>query len=395
MRSVLLALCLAIPWSGSAAVVPYPAEVRVGVLGLLAPQRVEVTSVSELRSTSGHTFAAGRRVVIEVDRESLRFGGPSRNRWRGRSISVGARGERISVVVHGRNVRRRLLPAPVEFSLRGNRVVLVATFALEDLVASAVAAELAGVTETAALEATAIAIRSYIATSRARHDDEGFDVCDSTHCVHSAGLVEAGSGSDAAAVSAASMTRERVLARAGHVVTGYVTSCCGGETTTPSRTWGGKDLGDFVPVACRVCSGRSTCSWERTVPATSIASAIADAFGKPVPSDFTLRTRPDDGLAVRTVTIVAGAREWTVYRDAFRMAIGRRLGWDTLPSSNYEWTTERRRYRFRGSGRGHGIGLCMMGAVELSIAGRTREEILLAYFPRAIIELLPRPSGGV
>lgn len=395
MRSMLLTVFLAIPWTGSAAVVPYPAEVRVGVLGLLAPQRVEVTSMSELRSSSGHTFAAGRRVVIEVDGESLRFGNPGRHRWRGQSVSVGARGERVSVVVHGRNVRRRLLPAPVEFTLRGNRIVVVATFSLEDLVASAVAAELAGVTQAAALEATAIAIRSYIATSRARHDDEGFDVCDSTHCVHSAGLVEAGSGVNSAASSAASMTRERVIARDGHVVTGYVTSCCGGETTTPSRTWGGKDTGDFVPVACRACSGRAACSWERTVPAASIASAIEDAFGQTVPPDFTIRARPDDGLAVRTVTIGAGAREWTVSRDAFRMAIGRRLGWDTLPSSNCDWTAERRHYRFRGSGRGHGIGLCMMGAVELSKAGRTREEILLAYFPHAIIELLPRPSAGV
>ncbi len=53
---------------------------------------------------------------------------------------------------------------------------------LEDYVAGVVAAEAPATATAAVREALAIAARSYAIAMRGRHADEGFDVCDLTHC---------------------------------------------------------------------------------------------------------------------------------------------------------------------------------------------------------------------
>ena len=39
------------------------------------------------------------------------------------------------------------------------------------------------------------------------------------------------------------------------------------------------------------------------------------------------------------------------------------------------------RYRFEGRGSGHGVGMCVIGSMNLAVAGRTATEILNRYFP--------------
>ena len=39
------------------------------------------------------------------------------------------------------------------------------------------------------------------------------------------------------------------------------------------------------------------------------------------------------------------------------------------------------RYRFDGHGYGHGVGMCVIGSVNMAVAGRTATEILNKYFP--------------
>jgi SpoIID/LytB domain protein len=77
--------------------------------------------------------------------------------------------------------------------------------------------------------------------------------------------------------------------------------------------------------------------------------------------------------------------------DAFRMAVGRALGWDTLPSPRFVVERDRGRFRFEGGGFGHGIGLCVAGTVERARRGAARDQILATYFPRARVVLL---EGG-
>jgi SpoIID/LytB domain protein len=88
---------------------------------------------------------------------------------------------------------------------------------LETYVARVLAGEAARESPPAALEALAIAIRTFAVVNRGRHNADGFDVCDQTHCqvVRAATL---------ATERAAAATAGRVLLRAG--VPAFSSSSC-------------------------------------------------------------------------------------------------------------------------------------------------------------------------
>ena len=362
-----------------------PGGVRVDVLSLLTPQRVEVVATGRsIALPGGGHLAPGARLVVERQGGRLTARAPGGWRWSGERLVVGESGGTLEVDVRGRDRRARMLPAPVELATDGRRIRIVAVFALEDLVASAVAAELDQVTDEQALEAAAVAIRSYLVASPGRHAGEGFDVCDTTHCVHSRGL--AASRSPAARATRAAS--RLVLTREGRVVAGYCTACCGGRTATPALVWGGADGGDFESVACAWCAASSYYRWQRVVRADEVARAVEGLVGRSISPDFDVRAEPGPGAWVRSVVVADRGGEARVGGDAFRMAVERRLGWDSVPSPRF--TVERRGGSFvvRGGGYGHGIGLCITGAVARARAGARRDAILAAYFPRARVELL-------
>jgi stage II sporulation protein D len=392
---VLTAIVALVPSGVVAAPVRLPSTVRVDVLSLLSPRRVELTSTASMRISTGATLPAGARLTIDIERRVLRARLKGRLVWQGPSLTVGSQGDVASVDVTGRNRRIRQLPAPVELSVHENRIAIRVEFPLEELVASAVFAEMQGAREPAALAAAAIAIRSYLGASRGRHAREGFDVCDSTHCVHSIGRVSRDQPGASEAIDAVNATTGKALIRDGHIVSGFINACCGGRTATPTELWASEDTGDYTSVECAWCRSSRYFSWTRVLTASSVAGALSDALDEPVRADFSLRTERIASGWVRSVQITGGIRDRRVDGDAFRMAIGRRLGWDSLPSPNFNVARERGSFVFRGAGFGHGIGLCLAGANELARRSKSAAEILEIYFPGVSVVSLPQVSGDV
>ena len=108
----------------------------------------------------------------------------------------------------------------------------VSTLSMETYVARVVAGEAMRDSHPAALEALAIAVRTFALANRGRHRADGFDVCDQTHCQ----VVRA---STQATESAAQATAGRVLLRNGAPASIYYTASCGGRTEKPSAVWPG------------------------------------------------------------------------------------------------------------------------------------------------------------
>jgi hypothetical protein len=67
--------------------------------------------------------------------------------------------------------------------------------------------------------------------------------------------------------------------------------------------------------------------------------------------------------------------------EEFRLAIGRSLGWQHIKSTAFDLQRTGGGYRVTGRGLGHGVGLCMTGAARMAERGRSRRDILAAYFP--------------
>jgi stage II sporulation protein D len=261
----------------------------------------------------------------------------------------------------------------------GYRVTVVD---LETYVAGVVSAEATPEVGTAAREALAVAARSFAVAMRGRHERDGFDLCDLTHC-------QAHREPDAASTRAAVATAGEVLRRGGRVVPAYHHASCGGALEAPEVVWGGEVSMPGVMVARPDPAGAShDDGWREEVTAADLLDA--------------LRTGGHRGDELRGLSVVRrstsgraallrldGLVPAEIDGERFRTVVGRRLGWHVLKSSLYEVTRTGRGHRFDGRGRGHGVGLCVAGASRLGAQGLDRRQILSAYFTDVEVATLP------
>ncbi len=243
---------------------------------------------------------------------------------------------------------------------------------LDEYVAGVTAGEAASASSPAALEALAIAARTYALGNRGRHAADGFDLCDLTHCQV---LRRATRASAAASVA----TAGTYLASGGHVAEVYYTASCGGHTEKPSAVW--REAADVPHLPSRpddACGGEP--SWSSEIAARDLLRA--------------LRAGGFSGETIRGVRVVgrtaSGRAAWLridglspaeVSGENLRSLVGRILGWQHVRSTLFDVTRTGSGYRFAGRGAGHGVGLCVLGATERARHGADAAAILREYYP--------------
>jgi len=197
---------------------------RIGVFGLFHPAELVVRP------------ARGGALIVEMDAQRFTVEDAQ-------NLVLRAVGDRVEA--SGRAPARRVRAAPrgggdfilsvpgkIERRFRGELEIasqaglLIAIVAMdrEDAVAAAVAAESPPGALPAALEAQAVATRSYYVAARGRH--AGFDFCDTTHCQ----FLRAPPEPTAPAARAAQRTRGLVLAYRGAPIAALFSASCGGKT---------------------------------------------------------------------------------------------------------------------------------------------------------------------
>jgi stage II sporulation protein D len=247
---------------------------------------------------------------------------------------------------------------------------------LETYVARVLVGEAAPQSPPAALEALAIAIRTYAVVNRNRHNADGFDVCDTTHCQ----VVRIAS---TATERAANATAGLVLARNGVPATVYYSASCGGYTEVPSAVWPGEKDPPYLPSQPDdACEGAPV--WSSNIGVLELTRAFKAAG---------LR-----GERLREMSVVSrdmSGRVSKLHLDGFtpdqisgqdlRMMVARTLGPLVVKSAAFEMSRRRDAgrdvYHFEGRGYGHGVGMCVIGSVNLAVRGQTAAQILSRYYP--------------
>lgn len=247
----------------------------------------------------------------------------------------------------------------------------VESMPLEDYVAGVVAAEAPPGAPRALLDALAIMARTYAWGHRGRHQDEGFDVCDLTHC-------QALGRPTAASTAAAARTRHAVLLERGEVAEVYYTADCGGTRASPGEVWPASRARDGAagpdPVSHPSPEWTSDVSLPRLHEALLHAGWRGDRL-----VDVRVVARSASGRVLRVG--LDGLTPRVVDGEAFRLAVGRSLGWHVLKSAAFEASPTAAGVRFTGRGRGHGVGLCVAGAGALAATTADVRTVLAAYFP--------------
>ncbi len=286
-------------------------------------------------------------------------------------------------LVLGRRVARALLlPTPRISSLRVLRIATgrVEEVPLEEYVAAVVPGEIGRRVPAAALEAQAVAARSYALARRTRHADEGADVCDSVHCQVFRGLSAATPESGAACEATAGL----VLVQKGRVIAAPFHAVCGGRTARPRDVWDDEEYPDLVPVEDDACRDAPGYSWSFSLPRKELPRLSA-SLGFPGARFLEIFGRDDTGRVSMVRFAAPGGAARVVRGFEFRKAASDIWGWNSVRSTAFESAESRSEYFLTGRGTGHGAGMCQAGAIARARRGETRDQILALYFRGAVV----------
>lgn len=261
----------------------------------------------------------------------------------------------------------------------------VASMPLEDYVADVLAAEAPSDATPATLKALAIVARTFVIRHLDRHQAEGFDVCDLTHCQ----VLRA----------ATARTRDATRATVGTVLmTGrrladvYYSASCGGTLATAEEVWSGRRRDAGAPARTDPAGhAANEVNWVAELTAAQVVTVLKGAglSGDRV-EDLVVVDRSPSGRVAQLRA--SGFSPDLISGEGFRMTAGRLLGWQTVKSTAFDLTRTAAGFRLVGRGHGHGVGLCLRGAVALSTS-LSANEILAAYFPSASVAALPESAG--
>jgi stage II sporulation protein D len=265
----------------------------------------------------------------------------------------------------------------------------VETVPLEAYVAAVLPAEIGSHAPDAALEAQAVAARSYALAKSGRHEDEGADLCDGTHCQVFQGLARA----TAATRRAAEVTCGLVLAQGGHVIAAPFSANCGGRTARPADVWDDEETPELESVEDDACLGTAGAVWTYRLLRAAIPE-LGEALGLPEARFLEVFGR-DAGERVTAVRLAGpGGKSLVVRGFAFRKSAAELWGWASVRSTWFDIEETRHEYVLSGRGTGHGAGLCQTGAIVRAKRGETWEAILAHYYRGAQVVALDAVEAG-
>lgn len=288
-------------------------------------------------------------------------------------------------------------------SADGANLVVVNRLAVEDYLLGVVPLEIGNRApqELAAVEAQAIAARSYAHTHRARNaswdvratiDDQVYGGVDVERPLTSRAVEE---------------TAGQVLYFGGRIADAPYHSTCGGTTAEPGEVWNGEGgavylrrVSDRIPGTNRFyCDQAPRFEWSREIVGDSVGVLVERYLRSRGRAASIGRVR-DVRVASRTasgrvgVLAIDGARgDATLRGNEIRYAL-RGPGGELLNSTYFSVDVDGsgqggvRRLVMRGHGYGHGIGMCQWGAIGRARAGQDALTILRTYYPGTSVAIV-------
>ena len=275
---------------------------------------------------------------------------------------------------------------------------------IDDYLAGVVPLEIGNrpASDSAAVQAQAIAARSYAYTHINPADPRGYDVT-STVADQVYGGVDV---ETPLATRAIASTRGLVIKYAGRVVNAPYSASCGGQTAEPSEVWNtGVDAPYLKRVSDRIAgSSRYYCdigprfTWTKTFDEPDLIGTInrylatvttvpGNNPGRPQSIAVVSKT-PSDRVGELRITTDRGV--FTIRGNDIRYVL-RGAGGDILYSTYFSVDSSQERDGYlrslslHGGGNGHGIGMCQWGAIGRARAGQDFRTILGTYYPGTTI----------
>jgi stage II sporulation protein D (peptidoglycan lytic transglycosylase) len=342
-----------------------------GVFALAAGTqlRARVATGAVILDSTGALLTDADRILLEplADTTQTRFDGKA---YLGR-MEIRRVGDRVTLVNH----------VPLEAYLRGVVPWEIGAQPSDRL---------------AAVEAQAIAARTYAYKRLGQHAEAGFDVyADVVDQVYQGATRE-----DSVANRAIAATRGLVLTRGADLVDAYYSSTCGGHTARIESVWPKPAQSylqgerDAPPAGGAFCAGSRHFRWSEAWSGAGLERTLQETLPPELglPPDSTIGGLVDLRIATRDETGRVSVLEIQTTRCVYRV-VGDRIRWVLRPrdrgllrSTLFKLDIERSegaivRVVVRGGGNGHGVGMCQMGGLEMARRGLAVDAILAHYYP--------------
>ncbi len=220
----------------------------------------------------------------------------------------------------------------------------------------------------AAHQALAIAIRTYALANQNRHQRDGYDLCETTHC-------QVMRASTQAARRAAQATSGQVLMHQGRLAELFYSASCGGRTEAAATVWRGMQAYPYLrSVEDHVHADDAPWTLELTAEVLVRALSRVGVAGDAIKS-ISVEERTASGRVGRLR--LNGLRPPEMSGEDFRAAVSPTV----IRSTAFSVRKTDRGYEFTGRGYGHGVGMCVIGAGRLAARGDRADEILNLYYP--------------
>lgn len=336
------------------------------VLGLLKPSCVIALAVSFIACASGHRSPP---VAAAPRKPSTPASGPTAT-----SPRVAPTRPAPPSAVSARSVRIRITQSGQ-----------IRTLPLDQYVAGAVRAEvpprwLNSEAVGRLLRVQALVSRTYAVANLERHRQEGFNLCDTTHCQLYRELGSA--AADDQARRAVRDTQGQIITFKNRPIQALFHSNCGGHTAAAETVWGGQTEPYLQAVDDTFCRQLNTGGWIFSVDQPRLVRAVNSDPRTRVGQvkAVGIVARDEAGRATQ-ISIVGSARTAIVRSEEFRSVLRTIFGAHSLRSTQFDVQRRGDRFVFEGVGYGHGVGLCQTGAAARAQSGHAPDDILSHYFP--------------
>lgn len=214
-------------------------------------------------------------------------------------------------------------------------------------------------------KAQAIAARTYTVKSIRKHEKQGYNLCDMTHC-----QVYQGRCNNTNIMIATSQTAGMILTDdQNRPIEAVFHSNSGGQTADAVDVWGGKHSNYLVSFNDTFSIKMPNFRWEKTIAKSDWLSYLRKNFNYPI----------NDIDATQKVLNFTQSSRMIFLTDSIPLTTIRR-DWK-LKSTYFDIQESDNNVIFKGRGYGHGVGMSQEGAIFMAKNGHGFQEILSFYYP--------------
>ena len=265
--------------------------------------------------------------------------------------------------------------------LKGSKVE-IKTIKIEEYLRGVLPTEMSPSFNDEALKAQAVAARTFALKNRKRHKNDGYDLCNTTHCQMYNGLIDAQERTD----WAIDETFGEVLVYNDKLIVSSFHTDSGGMTENAVDVWGT----DFPYLRASTEIKTKSMPWTVKLSLKEFAKKLADnkknvgdvKFVKI--SNLEIGKITDDRSTsgrVKELTIIGSAAQVKLTGNEMRSIFA-------LKSTLFDIAINGDDVVINGYGWGHGVGLSQYGAQDFAEKGYTYDQILAHYYKGATLKQL-------